>query len=197
MKQPTNDQVTAAETDEILRQAKRCLTSGGDFVEFGCYKGDTTLLLGKLLMESAPSKRLFAHDSFAGLPKKAREDISSAGQAFRAGELRVSKREVRDKLHRAGIKNVILKKAWFAELSDADLPAEIAFAFIDGDFYGSQKTALGLAHPHLALGGVIICHDYNNPDLPGASQAVDEFLRQHHEYTLITRQTLAILALKQ
>lgn len=197
MKRSINDQVTPAETDEILRQAGCCLECKGDFVEFGCYKGDTTLLLGKLLIKSAPSKRLFAYDSFAGLPEKACEDVSSAGQNFQAGELAVSKREVADKLRRAGLRNVILKKAWFAELTEADLPAEISFAFIDGDFYESQKTALNLVYPRLARGGVIICHDYNNPDLPGASRAVDEFLSQHREYSLITRQTLAVLALRQ
>lgn len=195
MKQSINDQVTAAETTEILHQAEGCLNIRGDFVEFGCYKGDTTLLFGKLLAKFAPEKRLFAYDSFAGLPPKTDEDASSAGQAFQAGELAVSKREVVGKLRRAGLKNVVLKKAWFSDLTEADLPSEIAFAFVDGDFYASQKVALSLVISRLTKGGVVICHDYNNPDLPGASQAVDEFLREHHNYRLLTRRTLAILAL--
>lgn len=192
-----NDQVAPAETSEILHQAEKCLEITGDFAEFGCYKGETTLRLGKLLAKSAPGKHLFAYDSFAGLPQKSREDISSAGRDFQEGELFVSKREVQDKLRRAALSNVILKKAWFSELSAAYLPSKIAFAFIDGDFYDSQKTALALVSPRLSRGGVIICHDYNNPDLPGASQAVDEFLQSHPEYRLITRQTLAILALER
>lgn len=191
-----NDQVTSVETTEILRLAEQCLGVDGDFVELGCYKGDTTLLLGKLLAKSAPEKRLFAYDSFAGLPEKTREDASSAGRDFQAGELFVSKREVLDKIRRAALRNVVLKKAWFAELTTQDLPEKIVFAFIDGDFYESQKVALELVVPHMVSGGIIICHDYNNPDLPGASQAVDEFLQKHSEYRLVTRQTLAILALE-
>ena len=192
-----NDQVTPAETAEILRLAEQCTATDGDFAEFGCYKGDTTILLGKLLAELAPKKRLFAYDSFAGLPEKTREDASSAGENFQEGELFVSKREVLDKIRRAALKNVVLKKAWFAELTAQDLPEKIAFAFIDGDFYESQKIALRLVAPRMISGGIIICHDYNNPDLPGASQAVDEFLREHPEYKLTTRQTLAILALER
>jgi len=191
-----NDQVTDSETAEILRLAEACLDKTGDFVEFGCYKGDTTLLLGKFLMRLVSDKRLFAYDSFAGLPEKTREDASSAGRDFRAGELAVSKREVQNRIRRAALDNVILKKAWFSDLGEADLPDKIAFAFIDGDFYESQKVALGLVAPRLTLGGIMVCHDYNNPDLPGASQAVDEFLRSHHNYKITTRQTLAILALE-
>lgn len=189
-----NDQVTDAETAEILRQAERCLKNEGNFVEFGCYRGSTTLLIGKLLAKSAPEKRLFAYDSFDGLPEKMHEDFSDAGRDFKQGALTVSKREVVEKIRRVGLKNVVLKKAWFAELTAQDLPEQIAFAFIDGDFYASQRTALNLVSPRLATSGVIICHDYNNPDLPGASQAVDEFLIKNDGYRLAARQTLAILS---
>lgn len=44
-----NDQVSEGETREILRWAERCLELEGDFVEMGCYKGDTSLLLAEIL----------------------------------------------------------------------------------------------------------------------------------------------------
>jgi len=44
-----NDQITNQETATILELAKQCLTLPGDFVELGCYKGETSVLLGKLL----------------------------------------------------------------------------------------------------------------------------------------------------
>ena len=50
-----NDQVTPAETAEILRLAAQALADNpeeGDFVELGCYRGDTSVLLGKLLQKS-------------------------------------------------------------------------------------------------------------------------------------------------
>lgn len=48
-----NDQVTKAETAEILRLAEQCLEIEGEFVELGCYRGDTSVLLGKLLAKSS------------------------------------------------------------------------------------------------------------------------------------------------
>lgn len=186
-----NDQISSPETTKLLALARECLALDGDFVELGCYRGDTTVLLGELR-----PRHLFAYDSFSGLPAKSREDQAGAGANFQQGELMVAKKEVLAKLKRHHLTNVILKKAWFSELTPEDLPAKIAFAFIDGDFYESQKQGLKLVAPRLAQNGIIVCHDYNNPELPGASRAVDEFLRQNPQFTLAQFHTLAILRQK-
>ncbi len=221
-----NDQVTKQETATILDIATQALEREGDFVELGCYKGDTSVLLGKMLqnhsrslakIQSTPQatiratsqvepgeqspdgssiRKLWIYDSFAGLPAKSPADLSSAGQNFQEGELFVTKREVVDKIRRAGLHNVIVKKAWFDELASSDLPAKIAFAFLDGDLYESIKTSLKLVVPRLAAGAQFIVHDYNNPELPGASRAVDEFLHAHPDFSLKLHYSLAILARK-
>lgn len=222
-----NDQVTPKETAAILELAEKCLPVAGDFVELGCYRGDTSVLLGKLLAKhtascgktvdnlckntvdecktsnqtvenqcKTPERHLWIYDSFAGLPEKTTEDASGAGQNFQAGELFVTKREVVEKLRRANLHNVIVKKAWFDQLTDQDLPSQIAFAFLDGDLYGSIKTSLKLVAPRLQKQGIMIVHDYNNPELPGSSRAVDEFLRAHPNYHLNVHHTLAVLQSK-
>ncbi|MBQ2637609.1 hypothetical protein IJG10_00580, partial [Candidatus Saccharibacteria bacterium] len=86
-------QVTKSETAEILRLAEQILLEKveGDFVELGCYKGDTSLLLQKLLKDS--QQAIYLSDSFAVLPDKTPEDSSPAGVAFTSGELYASKRE--------------------------------------------------------------------------------------------------------
>lgn len=188
-----NDQVTPEETQIILSFAEQCLAIEGDFVELGCYKGDTSVLLGRLLQKSQAPGKLWIYDSFAGLPAKTSEDASGAGQNFQAGELLVTKREVITKLKKSGLHNVIVKKAWFSDLTSTDLPPKIAFAFLDGDLYASIKTSLALVYPRLSQGGVILVHDYNNPELPGSARAVDEFLRQNSSFRLQVRAHLAIL----
>ncbi len=187
-------QVLESETKEILRLAELVLATAGDFVELGCYKGETSVLLARLLREHKSDKKLWLYDSFAGLPKKTVEDASAAGEQFRAGELFVTKREVTEKFKRAGLPMPIIKKGFFEDLDAArDLPPAIAFAFLDGDLYSSIKTSLRLVLPKMDARGIIIVHDYNNPELPGSARAVDEFLRAHSEYKLVQKHTLAIL----
>ena len=134
-----NDQVSRTETDKILEVARDCLEVAGDFVELGCYKGDTSLLLADLLRGTG--KLLYIYDSFEGLPEKRAEDESAVGENFKGGELYVTKRAVKERFLRANLPVPVIKKAWFNELTDADLPEKIAFAFLDGDFYEFSKTS--------------------------------------------------------
>ncbi|MBR0467929.1 class I SAM-dependent methyltransferase [Candidatus Saccharibacteria bacterium] len=170
-----NDQVSELETEKILETAKDCLLVEGDFVELGCYRGDTSLLLAELLVEK-PVKKLWIYDSFEGLPEKSEEDESEVGKDFQQGELAVTKREVKARFLRAGLPVPIIKKAWFNELIKVDLPEKIAFAFLDGDLYGSIRDSLRLVEGKMSNGGVIMVHDYDNPALPGVVKAVDEWL---------------------
>ena len=111
-------QVTTRETEILLQELTKTLKHNipGDVVEFGCYKADTSVLYQKLLESmghgspiqsenqavQASQKMLWLYDSFEGLPAKTREDNSAAGDAFQAGELLVTKREVIEKFKNNG-----------------------------------------------------------------------------------------------
>ena len=169
-----NDQVSELETEKIIEIAKEQVGAPGDFVELGCYKGDTSLLLAEVLGDS--DKKLWIYDSFEGLPEKSTEDASVIGENFKGGELFVTKREVKERFLRAGLPVPIIKKAWFKDLQDEDLPEKIAFAFLDGDFYDSIKDSLKLVESKMNSGAKMIIHDYNNEALPGVKKAVNEWL---------------------
>ena len=205
-------QVTARETEILLQELKKTLNNNvpGDVVEFGCYKADTSVLYQKLLESmghggalqsenhtpSTDQKILWLYDSFEGLPAKTREDNSAAGDAFQAGELLVTKREVIEKFKKMGLKLPKIKKAFFDDLDIIyDIPEKISYAFLDGDLYQSIKTSLRLVADKMSPGSVIIVHDYNNPELPGSSRAVDEWLKAHQAKVASFRvaETLAII----
>ena len=205
-------QVTARETEILLQELKKTLNNNvpGDVVEFGCYKADTSVLYQKLLESmghggafqpenqaaQASQKMLWLYDSFEGLPAKTREDNSAAGDAFQAGELLVTKREVIEKFKKMGLKLPKIKKAFFDDLDIIyDIPEKISYAFLDGDLYQSLKTSLHLVTDKMSQGGVIIVHDYNNPELPGSARAVDEWLKAHQAKVASFRvaETIAII----
>lgn len=205
-------QVTARETEILLQELTKTLTHNipGDVVEFGCYKADTSVLYQKLLESmghggafqpenqaaQASQKMLWLYDSFEGLPAKTREDNSAAGDAFQAGELLVTKREVIEKFKKMGLKLPKIKKAFFDDLDIIyDIPEKISYAFLDGDLYQSIKTSLRLVTEKMSPGGVIIVHDYNNPELPGSARAVDKWLKDHQPKVASFRvaETLAII----
>ena len=178
-----NEQVSEKETTQILELTRECLDVSGDYVEMGCYRGDTSLLLAEILQGYNRDvaveklvKKLWIYDSFEGLPGKSANDESVLGANFKSGELLVTKREVKERFLRAGLPVPVIKKAWFKDLTSDDLPSEIAFAFLDGDFYESIRDSLKLVVPKMNDKGVIVVHDYTNPALPGVKRAVDELI---------------------
>ncbi len=171
-----NDQVSEKETERILELAQECLDISGDFVEMGCYKGDTSLLLAEIV--KASEKKLWIYDSFEGLPEKSEADESVLGTNFKSGELLVTKREVKERFLRAELPVPVIKKAWFRDLTSEDLPEKIAFAFLDGDFYESIRDSIKLVAPRMDAGGVMVVHDYTNLALPGVKRAVDEWMQK-------------------
>lgn len=159
----------------------------GPFVEFGCYEGDTSLELARV------TSNLYLYDSFAGLPDKSPEDSSPAGDQFQKGSLLTTRAALVRRFKKANLPLPIIKKAFFEDLSPSDVPSNIAFAFLDGDLYSSIKTSLKLITGKMQSGGIIIVHDYTNPALPGASRAVDEYLKGH-PLPLRVAEGLAIIA---
>ena len=176
-----SEQVSKAELEWVLDCLEEVLMHEvpGDVVELGCYVGTTTLFLQRTLLAYKSHKALHAYDSFAGLPPKTVEDSSPAGEQFKEGELKAPKTEFVRHFRQAGLPLPVIHKAWFSDLTPADIPARIAFAFLDGDFYDSVLDSLKAVWPQLSEGAVVIVDDYQSEALPGAKRAVDEWIAVH------------------
>ncbi len=172
-----SDQVGADGLHVLLEQLEWVLDQSvpGDIVEFGCYIGTTSLFIRRLLDVQREPREFHVYDSFEGLPEKSREDESPAGAGFKGGALNVSKKQFIREFQHANLKLPVIHKGWFSNLVAADVPGQIAFAFLDGDFYGSIKDSLKLVLPRMSKGGVIVIDDYAREALPGVARAVEEF----------------------
>lgn len=188
------NQINSKETNIIIRELNRILERkiDGGVVEFGCYLGDTSIHLARAI-SNFPEKRLYVYDSFEGLPEKTVQDKSTLGESFIAGELYASKKQFIKNLQKANVPMPIIKKAWFSDIENDEVPPEIAFAFLDGDYYSSIKDSFKLIENKLAPGSTIIIDDYGNDALPGAKRAVDEWLQSHINLRLKVEQSLGII----
>ena len=196
-----SDQVSKNEIKIILTELKRVLDScvNGNVVEFGCYKGTTSLFLMRLLEGEHSDKKLFIYDSFDGLPDKTDADRAGLGQEFQRGELLATKREVIENFKRAGLKLPVIKKAWFSNLTEHDVPEQISFAYLDGDFYESIRDSFMACAGRFQPGATIVVDDSGNEHLPGAARAVDEWVSGHRDMVqgkLRLQDSLAIIHLK-
>lgn len=173
-----SDQVSREQVEVILGELEKVLNkeTEGAVVEFGCYIGTTSLFIRRLLDERKDAREFHAYDSFEGLPPKGLEDASPAGTQFTAGQLAVSKKQFIREFQKANLRPPVIHKGWFRDLTEADVPARIAFAFLDGDFYESIRDSLKLVLPRLQPGGTIVIDDYAREALPGAARAVQELL---------------------
>lgn len=173
-----SDQVGPGELGVIWQELEKILDKNvpGAVVEFGCYIGTTSLFIRRLLDEKGGQGRAFhAYDSFEGLPAKTRPDESPAGTQFKEGELRVSKKDFLQQFRAAHLVPPVTHKLWFHDLTPADVPGTIAFAYLDGDFYESIAAPLKLVWPRLSPGGVVLVDDYAREALPGPEEAVADF----------------------
>ncbi|HWT56209.1 MAG TPA: TylF/MycF/NovP-related O-methyltransferase [Candidatus Microsaccharimonas sp.] len=173
-----SNQVNQHQVQVILEELQKTLEQGtaGAIVEFGCYIGTTSLFIRRLLDARQDTREFHVYDSFEGLPAKSNQDGSVAGDQFQAGELRVSKKDFLREFQKANLRPPKVHKGWFSELTSTDVPEQIAFAFLDGDFYESIRDSLRLVLPCMQAGSVIIIDDYAREALPGAAKAVHELL---------------------
>ncbi|MFC7930534.1 TylF/MycF/NovP-related O-methyltransferase [Streptomyces cinereoruber] len=164
--------------DELTDLTDRGLP--GAVVELGCYRGAMALWIRSVLDSLGDRDReIHVYDSFQGMPAPGSEDSDHLA----AGELRSSPDDVRATHAAWGRPAPVIHPGWFDETLPEELPEEIAFAYLDGDFYDSTLTGLAHCVPRLVPTGVLLVDDYAdtavNPrawdGLPGVKRACDAY----------------------
>ena len=120
-------------------------------------------------------------------------DVSAAGEQFVAGELAATRKGFLQQFKKAGLRPPVVHKAWFAELAPHDIPEDIMFAFLDGDYYQSIMDSLRLVTPKQTTDAVLVVDDYANEALPGAARAADAWLQTHPRFRCRVEASLAVI----
>ena len=152
----------------------------GDFIETGVWRGGACIMM-KAVLEcyKDENRRVFVADSFKGLPMpddRYPADANDPHHTFAPLAVRLD--EVVENFRRYGLldDSVVFVEGWFKDTLPT-LPVDrLAILRLDGDMYGSTIQALDELYDKVSLGGYVIVDDYN---LPGARQAVQNFLNYH------------------
>ena len=166
----------------ILNQSA---VSGGIYLEFGVYKGDSINFISATL----PDKIVYGFDSFEGLPEDWRYDLRKGGF------------NLNDNLPKVN-KNVRLIKGWFNETLPEFVkahPEPCAFIHVDCDLYSSTKTIFDNLKNQIVSGTVIAFDEYfNYPGWQeGEYKAFMEFVAENNlEFEYIARTDWAQVAVK-
>ena len=161
----------------------------GDFMETGVWRGGATILM-RALFEAwgEAERRVFAADSFQGLPRPDAERFPLEARAHDSRTMveeyqhfAVSADEVRANFARFDLldERVVFLEGWF----EATLPAapveELALLRLDGDYFESTRCALEHLYPKLVPGGFLLIDDYGEDSWTYCRRAVDEYRAEH------------------
>ncbi len=159
-----------------------------DFAECGCWKGHSSFIISKLIVENNKDIDFHIFDSFEdGLSVS---NINDGDFFYRdeSTKKRISKRDFYS--NEQFVRNEVLKEFNFVKIYPGWIPEKFnlikdkkfSFIHIDVDLYNPTMDSLKFFYSRLQEGGAILCDDYNISHYPGAKKAWDEFFKDK-EYT--------------
>lgn len=157
----------------------------GDIVEFGSYKGGSAMFMGSLLRSLGSKARVFALDTYAGMPDTdPTRDLHRAGD-FADTSLEEFQRDIGK--HKLGDIVVPVKGVFSATLPGLlEDGKRIALAHVDCDIYEGVRYAIATSRRHMVKDGYFVFDDPLHGSCLGAMQAIEETLL--HEDKLFAEQ---------
>jgi predicted O-methyltransferase YrrM len=149
-------------------------------IEFGSFKGGNALFMATVMQEIDPSARIFALDTYTGMP-----DTDKAIDAHGAGDFAdASLDDFRKSIKVLGLRNLTPVPGLFED-SFPELSHDIRFglAHIDADIYASVKYAQDQVWHRMTPGGYVVYDDAEVSSCLGATQAVEELIVEKHVHS--------------
>lgn len=168
----------------------------GDIIECGVWKGGSMMAAAAtLIAEGDTSRNLFLFDTFEGMAKPTERDRDIAGNRATAMHEKIPQwcyagiEEVKRNLLSTGYPAD--KLHFIPGKVEETLPhsklGSIAVLRLDTDWYESTRHEMIHLFPLLVERGVLIIDDFGH--WQGAREAVEEYFREHPDYTLLLQRT--------
>lgn len=146
----------------------------GHIIEFGSYLGGNALFMAHVARALHPGMKVFAMDSFEGMPPPDKNvDAHSKGDF--SG---VNLDELRSFAAKSGLHNLEFVKGYFEDTTTDVLAkaGRIALAHIDCDILPSVQYSYEAVKSHMVDGGYLVFDDATVSSCIGATEAVEDLL---------------------
>ena len=161
----------------------------GDIAELGSWEGANLLFLAKLSKILNLNKKVYCFDWFKGVVDFSDQDGDAKENKF--GTYKGNKDIIDKSIELYELENIIQ-----FELGDIvkTVPnfmnkfpdKKFSFLYYDADVYLPCKVMLENLSNNLVVGGLILFDEYNDPEWPGETKAVNEFLEKNNSFEVIT-----------
>ena len=176
--------------DDFYKKAMRFIEFNkitGDYLEFGCYGGVTFTLAHKYKHMNNLQMKLYAFDSFQGLPPLTGIDTHDQ---WNQGDYKMGFQDFVTRLNKNGINEseYQLVPGFYEESLKTNLPSKLgiekaSLVYIDCDLYESTVPVLNYILPILQTGTIIAFDDYycfNGDPERGEQRALREFQKRNN-----------------
>jgi hypothetical protein len=147
-----------------------------NIIEFGAFRGGGTIFMAMLLREFYPRARVYGLDTYTGMPNLRNGLDNPPPDDFAAVDLETSERTARS----LGLTNVEFVKGPIESTAPQVFRrgGPFGMANVDVVLYSSVRYAQSSVWNHMTPGGYVINDDATEPTCPGATQAVEELIRE-------------------
>lgn len=163
----------------------------GDYLEFGCFEGNTFSYAYKCASGLMPWMRFFAFDSFQGLPEPEGRDKDGE---FWKGQFSCDKETFIENLKKSDVdfNRIECIPGWFDKTLDPELKQEkklsiASLVYIDCDLYNSTVPVLNFITDLVETGSVIMFDDwfcFKGDPQKGVQRACIEWLESNPNISL-------------
>lgn len=153
----------------------------GHILEFGSFRGGSVLFMGSICSELYPDVRIYALDTYAGMP-----ETDKRVDAHNAGDFKnTSVEDVAAAVAASGLTNIRLVKGLFEDTTPAVLAeaGSVALAHIDCDINSGCRYAEAAVRPHMVQGGYLVFDDATISSCIGATEAVEDMIQRDHVFS--------------
>ena len=146
----------------------------GHIIEYGAYRGGSAIFIAYVVQELYPGMKVFALDSFEGMPQTDKNiDAHNAGD-FADADLD----KLQARVDELKLDNLVLVKGLFENTNDGVIAqaGKISLAHIDCDIAPAVKYSYEGVMPSMVDGGYIVFDDATVSSCIGATEVVEDLL---------------------